>query len=173
MPNTVGDFIRRFGGSQTVDDRDAQAFHDRFVSTREEDRDFDNDAYNEGASEYLGKLPDDEFRQVARRAVSQTPKPERKDMLGSILEGLGGGGSGGIGDIAKILGLGSSDPDSMSDEDAARVIDYTRKQRPDVLRKTVAEKPWFVKALGNPVVTGALAIAAAKLMSNSRSRHRG
>jgi hypothetical protein len=171
MP-TVDDFMRRFGGSQTVDDRDAQAFHERFVSTREEDRDFDNDAYNDGATEYLGKLPDDEFRRVARSAVSHTPKAERKDMLGSILQGLGGGGSGGIGDIAKILGLGSSDPESMSDEDAARVIDYTRKERPDVLRKTVAEKPWFVKALGNPVVMGALTMAAAKLMSNQSKRGR-
>ena len=172
MPNTVDDFMRRFGGSQTVDDRDAQAFHDRFVSTREEDRDFDNDAYNDGATEYLGKLPDEEFRQVARRAVSHTSQPERKDMIGSILQGLGGGGSKGIGDITKILGLGSSDPDSMSDEDAARVIDYTRKERPDVLRKTVSEKPWFVKALGNPVVMGALTIAAAKLMSNQSKRDR-
>ncbi len=172
MPNTVDDFMRRFGGSQTVDDREAQVFHDRFVSTREEDRDFDNDAYNDGASEYLGKLPDDEFQKVARSAVSQTPKPERKDILGSILQGLGGGGSGGIGDITKSLGLGSSDPESMSDEDAARVIDYTRKQRPDVLRKTVADKPWFVKALGNPVVMGALTIAAAKIMSNKSSRDR-
>jgi hypothetical protein len=48
--------------------------------------------------------------------------------------------------IAKIPGLGSFDPDSMSDEDedAARVIDYTRTQRPDILCKTVAEKPRFV-----------------------------
>jgi hypothetical protein len=33
----------------------------------------------------------------------------------------------------------------------------------------VQEKPWFVKALGNPVVMGALTMAAAKLLSNRRS----
>jgi hypothetical protein len=30
----------------------------------------------------------------------------------------------------------------------------------------VEEKPWFVKAMGNPVVIGALTVAAAKLLSN-------
>lgn len=168
MPDTVDDFMRRFGGNQTIDDTEAQRYHDRFLSTHDNDRDFDNRAYHEGATEYLGKLPDDEFRQAARQAVSQAPPKERQDLLGSILGGLGGGGGGGLGDIAKMLGLGSSDPNAMSDDDAARVIDYTRKQRPDVMQKTVAEKPWLMKALGNPVVMGALTMAAAKLISNRR-----
>jgi hypothetical protein len=54
----------------------------------------------------------------------------------------------------------------MSKDDAARVINYARKENPDALRQTVEEKPWFVKALGNPVVVGALTLAAAKLLSN-------
>jgi len=54
----------------------------------------------------------------------------------------------------------------MSENDVARVINYARKENPDALRQTVQEKPWFVKALGNPVVMGALTLAAAKLLSN-------
>ena len=61
----------------------------------------------------------------------------------------------------------------MSDDDAARVINYARREKPEVLRQTVEEKPWFVKAMGNPVVMGALAMAATKLLTNQRRRHGG
>jgi len=36
-------------------------YHELFVSTKPEDRDFDNQTYHQSATEYLGKLPDDEF----------------------------------------------------------------------------------------------------------------
>ena len=39
-----------------------------------------------------------------------------------------------------------------------------------MLQKTVQEKPWFVKAIGNPVVMGVLAMAAAKLVSSQRPK---
>jgi len=45
---------------------------------------------------------------------------------------------------------------------------YARKEQPDALQQTVAEKPWFVKAMGNAVVMGALTMAAAKLLSGQR-----
>ena len=178
MAATVDDFMRRFGGEGTLDDREAAKYHDRFVSTDDADRDFDNKTYQEGAAEYLGKLPDNEFRSAARNAVSQIPPQEREGLLGTILGGLGGsvGGSGGagaglggLGDIAKMLGLGSTDPRQMDDDDAAKLMNYARKERPEVLQKTVEEKPWFVKAMGNPIVMGALTMAAAKLL-NSRRR---
>ena len=68
-----------------------------------------------------------------------------------------------------MLGLGSTDPSQMSNDDAAKVINYARTERPELMRQTVAEKPWFVKALGNPIVISALTMAAAKLLSNRRS----
>ncbi|MEO7319403.1 MAG: hypothetical protein ABIZ56_10480 [Chthoniobacteraceae bacterium] len=163
--------MSRFGGDKTVDDREAAQYHDRFVSTRDEDRDFDNRTYHEGATEYLGKLPDDQFNNAARRAVAEAPPQERKGLLGGLMSALGGGGTaGGLGGIASMLGLGSTDPEKMSEDDAARVMNYARKERPEVLRQTVEEKPWFVKALGNPVVMGALTLAAAKLVSNQRNK---
>ena len=55
-----------------------------------------------------------------------------------------------------MLGLGSTDPRQMDDDDAAKLMDYARKERPEVLRQTVEEKPWFVKAMGNPIIMGAL-----------------
>ena len=168
MPDTIEDFMSRFGGKDTIDDREAAKYHDRFVSTREDDRAFDNRLYQEGATEYLGKLPDQEFDAVARRAVAEAPPQERQGLLGSLMGALGGGAAGGAGiaGIAKMLGLGSSDPRQMNDDDATRVMNYARKERPEILRQAVEEKPWLVKAMGNPVVLGGLVIAAAKLLKS-------
>ena len=45
MAETVDDFIKRFGGGGTVDEQQAAKYHDRFVSTRPEDSQFDNRTY--------------------------------------------------------------------------------------------------------------------------------
>ena len=57
----------------------------------------------------------------------------------------------------------------MSGDDAARLLNYVRQERPDLLQQTVQEKPWFVKAMGNPIVMGALAMAAMKLLGQRRA----
>ena len=168
MINTIDDFMKRFSSGGTIDDQMAVQMHDRFVSTRPEDNQFDNRAYHEAATEYLGRLPDDQFRSAARNAVTQVPPEQRQDLLGGLLGALQGGGAGGLGGIASMLGLSSTDPNKMSGDDAAKVMDYARKENPQALQQTVQEKPWFVKALGNPVVMGALTVAAAKLLSNQR-----
>lgn len=172
MPGTVDDFMQRFGGGGTMDESDAAQYHDRFVSTHPNDRDFDSNTYHQAATQYLGKLPDDKFQEAARNAVTQVPPQERAGLLGTLMGALGGagsaGGGGGLGDIASMLGLGSTDPNKMSPDDAAKLMNYARKEQPEALQKTVAEKPWFVKAMGNPIVMGALGMVAAKLLSSQR-----
>jgi hypothetical protein len=172
MPGTVDDFMNRFGGGGTIDDSQAQQYHDRFVSTNPDDRAFDNQTYHQSATEYLGKLPDDQFKDAARSAYNQTAPQDRQGLLGGLLGALAGGGaaSAGQGDIASKLGLGTTDPSRMNADDAARLMNYARTEHPEVLQKTVQEKPWFVKAMGNPVIMGALAIAAAKLVSSQRPK---
>jgi len=170
MPGTVDDFMNRFGGDGTIDDREAQQYHDRFVSANPDDRAFDNQTYHQSATEYLGKLPDDQFQDAARSAYNQAAPQDRQGLLGGLLGALAGGASG---DIANKLGLGSSDPGRMSADDAARLMNYARTEHPEVLQKTVQEKPWFVKAMGNPVIMGALAIAAAKMLGSQRGKTGG
>ncbi len=162
--------MARFSGDKTMDDREAAQYHDRFVSSNPADRQFDSATYHDAATEYLGKLPDDQFNTSARSAVAEASPEERKGLLGTLMGALGGTGGGALAGIASRLGLGSSDPNKMSDDDATRVLDYARKEKPEVLRQTVEEKPWFVRALGSPVVLGALAIAAAKYVSNQRNK---
>jgi len=164
MPGTVDDFMNRFGGGGTIDDSEAQQYHDRFVSTNAADQGFDNQTYHQSATEYLGKLPDDQFQNAARNAYNQVAPQDRQGLLGGLLSALGGN----QGDIASKLGLASTDPSKMNADDAARLMNYARTQQPEALQKTVQEKPWFVKALGNPVVMGTLAVAAAKLFASQR-----
>ena len=52
-------------------------------------------------------------------------------------------------------------------------MNYTRSEHPEVLQKTVEEKPWFVKAMGNPVIMGVLAMAATKLISGQLPKKGG
>ena len=169
MPETVDDFMSRFGGGGTIDDQQAQQLHDRFVSNRPDDREFDNQTYHDSATEYLGKLPDDQFQQAAQNAVAQAPPQERQGLLGGLLGALAGGAAGGgLGNLAGRLGLGTTDPSQMNNDDAARLLNYVRQERPDLLRQTVEQKPWLVKAMGNPILMGALAMAATKLLNRQR-----
>ena len=180
MADTVDDFMKRFGGGGTVDDQQAAQFHDRFISTKPEDGQFDSGTYHEAVAQHLGTLPDDQFQTAARDAIAQAPPQQRQDLLGGLMGALGGAGGlggllggaaggGGIGGIAKMLGLGSSDPQQMSNDDAAKVMNYARTEHPEVLRQTVQEKPWFVKALGSPIVMGALTMAATSMLTRRRN----
>jgi len=166
MPNTLDQLLQMLTSHEGVDDEQATELHDRFVSTKPEDRQFDNRTYHEAVAQHIGNLPDEQFHEAARNAVAQAPPQQRQDLLGSLLGALQGGSAGRLGDIASMLGLSSTDPRTMNEDDAAKVMNYARKDNPEALRQTVEEKPWFVKALGNPVVMGALTIAAAKLLSN-------
>src|SRR5215831_13020183 len=124
MINNVDDFMKRFGSEKTVDDQEAAQLHELFVSTRPEHSQFDNRTYQRAATEYLGKLPDHQFQDAARNAVAQVPQQERQDLIGALLGAMQGGGAGGLGGIARTLGLSSTDPNKMTEDDATRVIDY-------------------------------------------------
>lgn len=172
MPETVDDFIQRFSGSGTIDDRQASRYFDRFASTRDDDRDFDNDALYEGATQHLGNLDDDEFTRASEQAYEQAPPAARTGILQTIMRGLGGGGGSGngadFGSLARQIGLRSSSPDQMDGRDYARLANYTRRERPEVMREAVREQPAFVKAMGNPILMGALAMAAAHMLNKQR-----
>jgi len=182
--STMDEFLKLFGGDTPATEEQAAQFHDRFVSTKPEDSQFDNGAYHDAVAEHLQSLPADQFHEVAKNAIAQTPPQERQDLLSNLLgalsssgglsgvmSSLGGGATGsggGLAGIAQMLGLGSTDPSQMSNDDAAKVLNYARTEHPELLRQTVEEKPWFVKALGNPMVMSALTMAAAKLLSSRR-----
>ena len=163
MPGTVDDFMRRFGGSSSIDDREAEEYYDRFASTHSDDREFDNETMYRGTTEYLGQLPDDQFERAAHSAFTQAPRPQQQGLLGSLLSALQGRGVG-LDALQHQLGMPSLSPQQLGADEYARLANYARRQHPDVMESQVREQPWFVKAMGNPIVMGALGMIAAKLI---------
>ena len=171
--------MRRFGGNDTVSDQDAAQqggahqdashYYDRFASQHPDDQSFDSNHLHEAGTEYLGKLPDDKFQQAAQSAYSQASPDQQQGVLGTLLGGLQGKGVG-LGSLAGMLGLGSTNPQQMSADDYAKVANYTRREHPEVMQQTVQHQPWFMKAMGNPIVMGALGLIAAKMMKKLGQR---
>jgi hypothetical protein len=165
MPGTVDDFVRRFGGQGSMDDREATQYLDRFASTDPNDRDFDNDTMYQGSTEYLGQLPQDQFQRAASNAFEQAPQQQRQGLLGGLLGGLQHRGED-MSSLQRQLGLRSMDPQRMGPNEYARIADYARTQHPEVIQNQVKEQPWLLKAMGNPIVMGALGMVAARMLKN-------
>jgi len=165
MPGTVDDFVRRFGGQGTMDDQEATQYLDRFASTDPNDRDFDNDTMYQGSTEYLGQLPPDQFRRAASDAFQHLPPQQRQGLLGGLLGGLQNSGES-MSSLQRQLGLRSMDPQRMGPNEYAQIADYARTQHPEVIQKQVKEQPWLLKAMGNPILMGALGLIAARMMKN-------
>ncbi len=140
--------MQRFGGQDSVSDADVAQAHDRFISDHPDDRDFDRDQY----------------QQAAVNAFSNADPNQRQGLLSTVLGGLGGGSA--LGGLAGMLGLGSSNPTQMSPTDYGKVLNYARQQNPAVVQQTVQQQPGFLKALGNPIVMGALTMLATKMLKS-------
>ena len=165
MAGTVDDFVRRFGGQDTIDDREATQYFDRFASTDPNDRDFDNDTMYQGSTEYLGQLPPEQFQRAASDAFQHAPPQQRQGLLGGLLGGLQNSGEN-MSSLQRQLGLRSMDPQRMGPDEYARIADFARTQHPEVIQKQVKEQPWLLKAMGNPILMGALGVIASRMMKN-------
>jgi len=163
MPATVDDFIKNFGGAGAVDEQQASHYFERFASTRPEDSQFDNQALHQGTTEYLGQLPPDQFHEAAQSAFSQAAPAQRQGLIGSLLGGLAGRGLN-IGSLGSQLGLSSTNPQQMGATDYARLANFARTNHPDVMQDHVQSQPWLVKAMGNPIMMGALGVVASRML---------
>ena len=163
MPGTVNDFMNRFSGGGAMDDREAAQYYDRFVSTHPNDREFDNNAMHEGATEYLGQLPDQQFAHAATSAFVQAPPEQQRSLFSSLLGSLQGRGAN-VPDIQNRLGLGSVNPDSVAPDDYARLASYARRNHPAAMQDHMRDQPALLKAMGNPILMGALGMVASRMM---------
>jgi hypothetical protein len=167
MRGTVNDFMNRFSGQGAIDDREASQYIDRFASTDPNDRDFDNDTMYDGATEYLGQLPDRDFEQAASTAFRSTAPQQQRGLLGTLLGGLQNRGVD-MGSLQNQLGIGGRDVNSMGPAEYARLASYARRNHPEVIREQVREQPALLKAMGNPIVMGALGMVAARMIRKRR-----
>ncbi len=167
MAGTISDFISQFttGGAGASAAQAAEQYLGKFASNHPADQEFDSNALHQGATEYLGKLPPEQFQQASQNAYTQANPAQQQSLLTTMLSGLEGKGVG-VGSLAGMLGLGSTNPQQMSANDFTRVADYVRTQHPEIMQQTVAQHPWLMQAMGNPIVTGALGLIAAKMVSD-------
>ncbi len=164
MAATIADFIKNFaGGGGATNNAQAAQYYDRFASSNPADQEFDNNTLHSGAAEYLGKLPEDQFHQAAQTAFSQAQPEQRTGLLGGLISALSSRGVD-VGSLAGKLGLQSTNPQQMGAADYAQLANYTRTNHPEAMQEHVQSQPWLVKVMGNPVVMGALAVVAAKLL---------
>ncbi|MEO6003830.1 MAG: hypothetical protein ABIZ04_04755 [Opitutus sp.] len=160
MPGTVDDFIQRFGGNQTMDEADAAHYFDRFASRDPRDDDFDHHAMAMGATEYLGRLPEPQFQQAAQTAYSNASPDQREGLVGTLMRALQGRGV----NLGSVLGQNVSHPSQVNASQYAQIANYARQQHPDAMQQVVREQPWLMKAMGHPVMMGALGMIAGHMI---------
>lgn len=120
--------------------------------------------FNQAIASYLSQMDPDAVGQAARNLNPE----QRAGFASRLLDMLKGAGID-LGQIARSVGLSSTDPVQMDTDDLRRLAGYAQQNAPGAFQETVREQPFFLKALGNPLVQGALAILAARYLSK-RSR---
>ena len=141
-------------GQPDFNEQEAAGFYDRFA----------RQPYCQGPQcEYLAQIPPQDFQQSAQQAAQQMPPQEREEVAGGLLGALRNHGID-LGQLAGMIGLGSTTPQQMGPDDLSRLLGWTQQNQPNALGEAVADKPWFVKHLGNPVVHGILANLAKRFL---------
>lgn len=155
---SVSDFMERFNNPNTYVAPDEVNQHfDRFAQSGHPD-------FQHAVGGFLSQADPNQF---AHAAQNMDPN-QRAGFAQSLLGALGGSGIN-LGSLGQMIGLGSTDPRQMGPQDIARLAGFAQQNAPGALQRTAQEQPFFLKALGNPIVQGALAVMAAKYLSN-RSR---
>ncbi len=179
MAGSLNDFLNFFGGAPAasatgapVDGAwqnapDAAQYVDRFASNDPQDAQFDNNHLYQGAADFLGQMPGDQFVGAAMNVFNGADDVQRQGLAGGLLNALQGRGLD-LGSVVSMLGLASADPRRMGAGDYARLADFARTQHPDVMQDVVRQQPWFLKALGKPVVTGVLGMVATRMLNGRR-----
>ena len=150
----VEDFMTRFSDPDTyAEPEEATQRFGRYLDGGDPD-------VRRAASAALSQLDDEQFERAARSMNDD----DRAGFAGGLLDKLGQSGLD-IGSILGTLGLSSGDPRSMGPDELSKLAGYARKTAPRALRETAEEQPAFMKALGNPLVMGALGMLAARYLS--------
>lgn len=103
-----------------------------------------------------------QFRAAAQKMSPNERAEITNDLLGE-LEQRGLAPSW----LQKLLGLGSTDPNQASADDVAKLTEYSRQNHPEVFKRVVADKPFFVRWLSKPLVAALVGVIAGKLLNRA------
>ena len=112
--------------------------------------------------------PEEAEPQILNAAKKMQPN-ERAEIMQDMLDGLQERGLTPSW-LKRLLGLGSTEARKASPEDVARVSEYARQNHPEVFRRVVADKPFFVRWLDKPLVAGLVGVIAGKLLNRAYDR---
>jgi hypothetical protein len=114
-------------------------------------------------------VPPDQMEPQFRNAASRMQPHERSEIAQDLLEELQQRGLAPTW-LQRMLGLGSTDPRQASPDDVAKLSEYARQNHPEVFRKVVADKPFFVRWMSKPLVAALVGVIAGKLMNRAYDR---
>jgi hypothetical protein len=115
------------------------------------------------------QLSPDQAEPQCRAAAQRMQPSERAEIAQDLMSGLQERGLAPCW-LQKLLGLGSADPNRASPDDVARLTEYSRQNHPEVFRRVVADKPFFVRWMNKPLVAGLVGIIAGKLLNRAYDR---
>lgn len=123
-----------------------------------------------GVAFHPERLSPDEAEPQFRRAAENMQPAERAEIAQDFLQGLQDRGLAPSW-LKRMLGLSTADPQSASPEDVARLTEYARQNHPEVFRRVVADKPFFVRWMSKPLVAALVGVIAGKLMNRAYDRY--
>lgn len=115
------------------------------------------------------KLPAEQTEPQFLRAAQKMQPGERAEIAQDLFDGLQERGLAPSW-LQRMLGLGSADARRASPEDVARLSEYSRQNHPEVFRRVVADKPFFVRWLDKPLVAALVGVIAGKLINRAYDR---
>ncbi len=140
--------------------------------------------------QFINQVPQEQFQQYTQQGISQTAAQDYRDhitpgvggtnplgslgngMLGSLAGSLLGhlaGNQGNVQSMANQMGVQTTDPQQMNEQDVSQMAQYAHQHNPGALATTAAQyqnKPDVVQAvLGNKALTVALGGLAAAAMA--------
>lgn len=156
------DFLYRFNAPDAhVPPQEASQYFDQYAQAN-------HPGFQRAMGTYMSQQMDpNQFAQ----GVQNLPPQQKSGLVGPLMNALQSHGVN-VGALAGKLGLSSTDPNQMQQQDLSAVAGYAQQNYPGALQQTAQEHPSLLKtAMGHPFITGALGLLAAHTLSNLYENH--
>jgi hypothetical protein len=158
IDSSLIEFLKRFNDPNTyVSPDDAKQQFDRLMSTG-------NPEFQKAASTMLSQMDSNQFSQ----AVHTMDATQRLSFVSKLVAALKDQGLK-LESVASTLGVNAIDPSSMGPTEVGELARFAQRESPAALQNAAREEPSFLKALGNPLVAGAIAVMGATLLSRMKT----
>ncbi|MBD2103590.1 hypothetical protein [Leptolyngbya sp. FACHB-261] len=120
-----------------------------------------------GRSFHPDRIPSAQMEPELQQAISRIQPNQRDDVARDFLKHFKQRGLSEK-DIERQLGLSTHHASHMSADDVSKLAAFAYRSHPDIFQDVLADQPFLVKFLSNPMVGAALGAIAAKWMGGRR-----